>query len=146
MKYLFLDFDGVLNNAATFRMRDDLDKIEPAKVALLNDIDACIVISSAWREHHSVRELKQVLARNGLHDADRVIDQTPVLNDCPRGNEIQAWLDAHHVTSSQIAILDDVDDMLHLTPRLVLTDMADGLLPVHIQRVNELLTLGDGAD
>ena len=139
MKYLFLDFDGVLNNAETFKTRDDLDKIEPAKVALLNDIDACIVISSAWREHHSVRELTQVLARNGLHDADRVIDQTPMLDNCPRGDEIQAWLTAHRVEPSQIAILDDVDDMLHLTPRLVLTEFADGLLPVHVHRVNELL-------
>ena len=140
MNYLFLDFDGVLNNAETFKTRDDLDKIEPTKVALLNDVDAQIVISSAWREHHSVRELKQVLARNGLHDADRVIGQTPVLDNCPRGDEIQAWLTEHHVTPAQIAILDDIDDMEHLSPRLVLTDMADGLLPVHIQRVNELLT------
>jgi HAD domain in Swiss Army Knife RNA repair proteins len=137
MKYLFLDFDGCLNHART--TGDDLEKIEPSAVALLNDIDAHIVISSSWRHCHSVDELKRVLVRNGLRDADRVIGQTPVLDDCPRGDEIQAWLTAHHVEPSQIAILDDVDDMEHLSPRLVLTDMADGLLPVHVQRVNELL-------
>jgi hypothetical protein len=144
MKYLFLDFDGCLNHART--TGDDLEKIEPSAVSLLNDIDAQIVISSSWRHCHPVDELKQVLARNGLHDADRVIDQTPVLDDCPRGDEIQAWMTEHHVKPSQIAILDDVDDMEHLSPRLVQTDMADGLLPVHVQRVNELLKSSKLAD
>ena len=138
MKYLFLDFDGVVNRTDTVQQPSLFDRVEPAMVTLLNDIDAQIVISSAWREHNSLADLKQILHYNGLRDPSRIIDTTPVFGGA-RGDEIQAWMTANDVTASQIVILDDLDDMAHLLPRLVQTDAAHGLQPSHVVRINALL-------
>ena len=42
-----------------------------------------------------------------------------------RGSEIQQWLDGHPEVRDFV-IIDDGNDMLHLTPNLVLTDARNG--------------------
>ena len=100
---LFLDIDGVLNTSSTYRVwRDaggDLEDLarrhfrldllfEPRCIEAVNETmariqtesgrEVQIVISSSWREEHSLGELRDLLASVGLHDAHRrIIDRTP---------------------------------------------------------------------
>lgn len=122
-KYIFLDFDGVLNNKKSKK-----DTIESHLVELLNYIieatNALVVVSSSWRKNHSVIELQQILENKEFKG--KVIDVTPCLYfqlpytlSVPRGCEIKAWLEAnkqfHGAKMSEVkyVIIDDDTDMLY---------------------------------
>lgn len=151
MKILFLDFDGVLNSERTryalgglpddFRPAERA-KFDPVAIALIARLcrhsDVRIVVSSAWRNLHSVEECAQEL---GLP----IIDQTPFLgadvyeNNVQRGHEIQAWLDAHPEVT-HYAIVDDMDDMLaSQQDHFVRTDPNNGLSYSDYQALQTLL-------
>lgn len=100
---LFLDIDGVLNTSSTYRVwheaGGDLEDLarrhfrldllfEPRCIEAVNETmariqtetgrEVQIVISSTWREEHSLGELRDLLASVGLHEAHRrIIDRTP---------------------------------------------------------------------
>src|SRR5574337_1246935 len=97
MKVIFLDFDGVLNSAASFLMEDrkrrgkgrrHRESFEPVNQTLchvctsnfkyvLDKVpDVKIVISSTWRECYDMDWLKAKLESYGI-DPKRVIDKTP---------------------------------------------------------------------
>lgn len=129
---LFLDFDGVLNSGAWFRAGDrGPDDLDPAAVAILNDIvdctDCSVVVSSTWRLLHPLTELRRILGNHGYRFGLR--DQTPELSSVEqdrRGAEIAAWLHAH--PTPRFAILDDDNDMGPLAHKLVQTSFATGLV------------------
>lgn len=138
---IFLDIDGVLTNAATGYRHG-----HPSCVSWLNTITdqthAVIVVSSTWRADP---EIANILARWGVRA--EVIGATPFLDERtesglwrpkPRGEEIQAWLDANP-GKRQFVILDDDNDMAHLTPCLVRTDSRAGLTAADAKRAIELL-------
>lgn len=135
-KILFLDFDDVLNTAATLA-RGEL--FEPLNIEALNAIvdrtDAEIVVTSMWRLGASAGELEKLLCASGVHAAGRVLGATPWLADCSRGAEIQAWFEQAEVAVEGFVILDDRNDMGHLTPFLVRTDPACGLLSEQVDEV-----------
>lgn len=137
MKVIFLDFDGVLNShqSATFwHNKRDQDKwenelyaewqgtlyeylaLEFCPIALSNveelvrKTGAKIIVSSTWRLHNNVDDLKNILAPAKIV-ADAVFDRTPRLPGKPRGEEIKAWLDQHPEVD-QYVIIDDDRDML----------------------------------
>ena len=142
-RVLFLDFDGVLvHEGYAGEPGDELwgeHVIDPAAVAVLDAVcaraGAAVVISSTWRRNFSPDELRAMLARRGFRGA--VAGATPSLyrdaegRRLERGDEIQAWLDAHPGVRA-FAIVDDDDDMAHLRPFLVRTSMAAGLRPEHL--------------
>ena len=150
MTVLFLDIDGVLNNHRALGREPPLDS---DCVAVLNTvaelIDASIVISSTWRLFHSQEELRVMLCDHGLVAPHRIIDATPEVEEWrgtarvlqPRGVEIQAWLSAHRDVQ-RFVILDDGDDMAHLAPHLVQTDMTTGLTAAHVPAILRVLDLG----
>lgn len=154
MKIVFLDFDGVLNHAGMLMGRTalwkDEDEFDPHNVGCLNHLlevsGAKIVVSSSWRKIMKYEELVALLARVGVRG--EVIGKTPhyVKNMgiygtheghgggwSPRGAEIQEWLDEHPEVT-HFVILDDSDDMLHLTPKLVLTSFEVGLLKEDVEK------------
>ena len=100
MKILFLDIDGVvLPFNVHGKTRDDFDK---KAVKVLNEIiektDCEIVISSDWRNHHDLNQLKNIFEYNGV--IKKPIDTTPhsikydmESLDVGRADEIQMWLD-----------------------------------------------------
>lgn len=145
-RILFLDIDGVLNSHAFFDSRgprldgqDMFDRhIDEAALMRLNYVlrqtDAHVVISSTWRELHTLPDLRRGLKRRGF--AGRIIGKTPCLErrlrkfslyePVPRGLEIARWLKRHPPVDS-FAIVDDDSDMAHLAHRFVQTDMRVGL-------------------
>ena len=129
VKIIFLDFDGVLINHAALRTRR-LDPqrrpaADPIAVAALNRIvqatGAEIVVTSTWREEYSPEELRELLTRWDVTGA--VVGKTPLAET--RGEEIQAWLQAHAV--ERFVILDDQSDMRPLQAHLVKTEAEPGL-------------------
>jgi len=130
MKVIFLDFDGVLNSAASFiRVSSERKKLTKEQKEGLPPVsehldptcasnfqyilkhckdDVKIVISSTWRELFSLDWLKEHLAKYGI-DSSRVIDRTPSIfrfgGSC-RGAEINEWLNEHKEVTDFV-IIDD---------------------------------------
>ena len=141
MKVLFLDIDGVLNSTQALLWHKRVKGIKGTVwmdqryfcpisinnlVYILNKSQhLSIVISSTWRLRRSLDEIRSYLEPYGVKPS-RIIDKTPVLHT-RRGFEIQAWLDEHSDVTDFV-ILDDGNDMEHLTPKLVLTDESHGLM------------------
>jgi hypothetical protein len=136
-------------------------KADPNCVAALNrlcdETGAKIVVTSSWRRLAGfvdpLEYVREVLRLWGVRA--EVIDVTPMLerelmvttddgNRAPlalperRGHEIQAWLDGNPGVA-RFVILDDEDDMDHLRPRLVRTDIEDGLQMRHVEKAVCLL-------
>jgi hypothetical protein len=159
-KVIFLDFDGVLNNAAHFAQwgiartmadREEDDKsFDLACVAALNDLvarsGAKVVISSSWRCMFGLPTLRRILLRHGF--IGDVIGETPQLyvkydgDEKIRGHEIQAWLDAQERAPQAFVILDDYADMAHLLSRLVRTSFEHGLRAEHVEQALAILDRG----
>ena len=121
MKVLFLDFDGVLNSAASFLWEKRKKTVYIAgtlspincsnlQYILENDSSIKIVISSTWRKIHTMVELQNILNSYGV-EAARIIGKTPVLFSGHRGREIRQWLD-ENPNVTQYVILDDDSDAL----------------------------------
>lgn len=143
---LFLDFDGVLvhesyaGDAPEEAALWSESHFDPAVIARVNALcaraGASVVISSSWRQNHSLDELRGMLERRGLRAS--VLGVTPSMHRSPdgrrleRGDEIQAWLDAHPEVRG-FAIADDDEDMAHLRPFLVRTSMERGLSDEHCE-------------
>lgn len=138
---LFLDVDGVLNCAATFKNKvpgewpiesrclKELDRI-------IRDTRCFVVVSSTWRMR-GVDVLRRFFLKKGLTRAGALIGRTPVLPK-QRGYEIGAWL-LEHPDVKVFAIVDDDDDMGNHIGRLVQTDFAAGLTREHADRLIALL-------
>lgn len=130
MKIIFLDIDGVLNTRRSLRARE---KANQKCIAALNSLllrsDAKIVVSSSWRIGRSRIQMCDTLNKMGVIPG-RILGLTPVIDDNYfRGNEIQAWIDmnASRYEIDSFVIIDDDNDMEHLLPHLVQTNMIDGL-------------------
>lgn len=155
-------------NAYVLDPDDENKGIDPDAVAHLNRIvqatGAIIVISSTWRKLHSLPHIERLLHYRGFSHKGRIIGATPDLQggfmtpafakfiqenpeyrhrySNTRGNEIQAWLDAVPGVQS-LVILDDDDDMAHLSPLLVKTDNRIGLTSEDADRaIARLVYLG----
>lgn len=155
---VFLDFDGVLNSVAWQRVRGPRPRpatleneakwlLDRDAVEMLNrlvDAGAAFVVSSSWRLHYTLSELRRVLAAVGFRG--QLIDVTAVHSTrtaegfylgADRGNEIKAWLALHG--DVPFIVLDDNlwPGMVNLP--VVQTDDRVGLKPKDIVRALEML-------
>lgn len=116
MKVIFLDFDGVLNSAASFLMEkrrktvricDTLSTINCSNLQFILEQDSSvkIVISSTWRRVHTKVQLQNILNSYGV-EAARIVGQTPQSFSSHRGREIRDYLE-DNPNITQFAILDD---------------------------------------
>ena len=110
---------------------------DPFKVFLLNKAQDLhgfqVVLSSSWRHSKTWRE--DMKAQGFVFE---FLDRTPIERGphmtC-RGDEIQAWLDAHPEVT-RYAILDDDDDMLKVQiTNFFKTTWEEGLLEETMDRV-----------
>lgn len=130
MKIIFLDIDGVLNYSDVWDRPENKEK--GTKVwdsdcvnelnRIIKETDANIVLSSTWRLYSD----HEIIVYNDMGIEGKFVGKTPDLFNKPRGIEIQTWLDENkHMNIENFVILDDYNDMEHLTNKLVLTDFLD---------------------
>lgn len=112
MKILFLDIDGVVNHADTFKKGEHFP-LDPYCAFLVGkiqlDTDCDVVLSSSWRHlPDAVEEIKK-----------RVVPLRDITGSCGcriRGAEIYEWIQKNvpylERDSLKYAILDDDSDML----------------------------------
>jgi hypothetical protein len=140
VQILFLDIDGVLNRDSTkercfvyeggpHRYMGVDRELAKLLTSWLDTTKIKTVLSSTWRQH---RQMWDHLHEAGIH----WIDTTPVLGN--RGIEIEAWLSEH--PGVQYAILDDSNAfMAHQRPRIVQTNVHEGLTLKHINQLDKLM-------
>ena len=132
-KVIFLDIDGVLNSTKSCEFYEKKyggngygglfpkDR-EPTLKEVLWDEDcvrwlhkivletgANIVISSTWRHFYSIELFHAMFKLYQVSDLN-IIGKTSSIGFKKRGEEIQAFIDQHQITS--YVILDDCDNML----------------------------------
>lgn len=109
-RIILLDIDGVLN--VNFPSHDEYGRcfhpnfIDNLKY-IIDETGAKIVISSTWRFSGLVI-MKEMWEKRNL--PGEVIDITPHIDICKRGEEIEYWLKNNEVDS--YVIIDDDNDML----------------------------------
>ena len=115
MKGNFLDFDGVLNSDEYVRRCGHFGVIlNPEKMELLKHLvketDACIVLSTSWREHWGLtkqtcdaigEQIDRIFRQYALTIYDKVPHRT-----YGREKNIQSWLQAHPDVTTYV-VLDD---------------------------------------
>lgn len=152
MRFVFLDFDGVLNSralveAAPVPIALGVELLAAGAVARVERLcvgaDAAIVVSSTWRLSFELSALQDMLRERGL-TTSRVLDVTPMIpHKRGRGQEIQRWLDttprARGWSVDGIVILDDEPEMLHLMPWLVQSSFEMGLTDAHVAAARDIL-------
>jgi hypothetical protein len=166
MKVIFLDFDGVLNSAQSacfwHHKRDQAkwenemyaswtgslkeyiaQEFDPIAMSNVEELirlvpDLKIVVSSTWRLGETVESLQKILYPSKLM-ADAIIGITPAFRDTSRGLEIQDWLDKHPEVE-KFAIIDDDNDMEHLTKNLVRTNGLHGFQYKDMIKAKKILT------
>jgi len=117
------------------RIRSITSKLMDNLNTLIKDTGAYVVISSNWRSLYSVTHLTSILRSKGFDSV--IYDYTPKCAQY-RGDEIQEWLN-HHPNVSNIVIIDDEPDMVHLKPYLVQTSFDQGLTKDHVRLAKEML-------
>ena len=155
---IFLDIDGVLNNmpiihnkAPTVRSTIDHhdNQLSQPLIKLLNqlviDIDADVVLSSAWRILYNVDEINVLLHRHGA--TFDVIDRTDSL-PYERGTEISKWIRdnvedrygvEHHNFNEYIIIDDESDMLLCQREHFFQTDPHVGLTPTVCYKIKRFV-------
>ena len=152
MKVIFLDVDGVLNEAfsksrcPTGCIGVDDDKVELLK-QIIDATEAKIVLTSTWKRTWSRNKddcgrdalyLNNKLAKSGLKIADKTIDDS-----FDRGEGIANWLKAHPMFDTWIVLDDDIFsdyEQYGIIPRLVNTNFyTGGLTDKHVKEAIKLL-------
>ena len=140
MKIIFLDVDGVLNSfedGYSFDLETDYHFKLLQKI--VRDTDAKIVLSSSWRIGLKWHRESVLIDRLKEYDMD-IIDCTPILNGCCRGDEIRKWLDKTIEDIEQFVILDDESDMAEFREtNLVRTDNRIGLQENDVRKCIDIL-------
>lgn len=140
MNIIFLDVDGVLNDAVTtadlmndFPTKPHLDCLKQ----IVDATGAKIVLSSTWRLFPSARnDVKNALRNVGLE----FIDKTKELKD--RATEIEEWLSRHPEVENYVILDDECISLARLKKNLVQTTFYRGLLPEHVSKAINILNGG----
>jgi hypothetical protein len=136
-QWLFVDFDGVLHPglAGTLCYASRLEDF------LLDHPGVGIVLSTTWRQHYPLAELRMMFPAS---IRARIADVTPVAPEGTRAAryaEIQAWLRRHGGGRRWAALDDDATLFPAWCDELVLCESARGLRPAHLRKVAGILGL-----
>ena len=126
-----------------------VDRIAVRRLNTLVEVsDAKVVISSSWRDHCDPEQMQRIL--DAREFTGEVIARTPLATEMPkplaaralRGLEVEVWLTKNkHLDIEKFVILDDLGEnsFAHMTPYLVQTSWARGLLDEHITAALKML-------
>lgn len=118
-KYIFLDFDGVLNipgKPSFYRAEFFAQTIQ-----VFDNVE--IIFSTSWREHSSVPFLTSLMPSNIRH---KITGKTPVIKDYVahvRHKEILQYLEENNIQDEQWVAIDDMQSLFPKNCKnLILTD------------------------
>jgi len=101
MRVIFTDIDGVLNP----HWKSEWSK---SAITIYNQLceeyDLKPVISSTWRENHTIYQLQEIFTQQGIEA--EIYDYTPIISGADRGEEIKEWLNENPV--DDWVIIDDI--------------------------------------
>jgi hypothetical protein len=101
MRVIFTDIDGVLNP----HWKSEWSK---SSITIYNQLceeyDLKPVISSTWRENHTMHQLQEIFTKQGIEA--QIYDYTPIISGADRGEEIKEWLSENPV--DDWVIIDDI--------------------------------------
>lgn len=162
MNIIFLDIDGVLNTERfqTIQVKNcecdwheaqfNFDPICMNNLKeIINKFDAYVVITSTWRywRDKNGQPWTELIGNfNKYNIKERIIDIIPILSkynsELCRGDEIKEWLKNHNDISNFV-IIDDENDMLDLSNKLVQCDYITGLTDTIKEKCFEILNNND---
>ena len=140
MKYLFVDFDGVLHPSPSKGELFSQSKIFCDSLVNHKD-NFLIVMSSSWRETYDYEDIIEAFEPT---IRDRVVGVTPILENnlhpLGRYHEIIAYCEQNQILDSDWVA---IDDMAHLFPKkcpnLILTNPQTGITEKELQILENLL-------
>lgn len=133
---IFLDFDGVVETIYWDKNEDgiiDVNVHKAGKIELNNKqaigwlnelyrrIPYDVVVTSTWRLGKTVEELQALFYNSGFDPEIKIIGKTDRFDGSLRGDEIRVYL-CDHPEIKDFIIIDDDNDMLEFTDRLIKTD------------------------
>lgn len=158
MKIIFLDIDGVLNNANYYKTKDlnthhnENSHFDPRNVTALNRIisstNAKVVLSSAWRLIRGLEEINELFKEVNLNVEIISVTESLHYKDtfelAPRGLEILKWIRDYHKTLKggleNYVIIDDEDDILDIQEKYFFKiDDTEGLTEANADEIIEFL-------
>lgn len=160
-KYIFLDFDGVLNSGNNYNrlvmsgqpVKDCYGTLFDAKCVsrlaqILERTGAKIIVTSSWRYVLSIDELNAMWRERNLPGTiSGILPLDVLLSPDPyspqRGAEIDEWFSRRGKPASECryAILDDVPDFLpHQKSHVVCTNPDKGISDEDVEQAIGLLT------
>lgn len=148
MSFVFLDIDGVLNSDLFYsrdaKARMDGD-VAPECIAQLNYLlsrtRAKVIISSNWRHHVPLKEIRQVFCARGFRYPKRIVGKTPNLGEgAVRGYEILTYLRRRKALSRPFVAIDDTPDMDGLEGSVVRTSAVTGMTRNDAERALDILS------
>ena len=131
-KILFLDFDGVLHN--TTSSPELLFNKMGLLIDALQENPCSIVISSSWRFHHDLDQLKKYLDPI----SNLIIGTTgaPYVGRYPRYNEIKADLNQHAPFADWRALDDSFLEFPKDCPELILCHAKTGITEIEKMKLS----------
>lgn len=153
-KVIFLDIDGVLNDATTdvrtpcYCMGIDTEKVKILR-EIVEETGAEIVLTSTWKSEWDILlenrsadglYLDRILAAENLQIFDKTEDKVR-----DRGQGIRNWLAQHPEVEKWVVLDDEVfPDFkeFDIMPHLVKTQFIFGLTPEHVSFCVEMLNGG----
>ena len=149
MKFIFLDFDGVLNSQDYRDIHGSsgagIDKSKlPLLKKLVDSTGAKIVLSTSLRTYwdkdpdkcdYYGKIINETFAKYGLE----VYDKTPVLENERREDEILQWIVDNPGIKNYVVIDDGFLSGIHINKYFVQTSDSEGLLEVHIEKAIKIL-------
>lgn len=116
--YLFLDIDGVFNSIehnlvfekSNWELSQEaIKRFNYVLYYLQLDYNVKIIISSTWRNHHSLQVIKDFFNASGFNYSNLIMDVTEDL-DTKRGTEIKKYVEDNNVIN--YVIIDDMNEFL----------------------------------
>lgn len=140
-KFIFLDFDGVLHGEGQFSngLFEHIDAFCETVKPFVNNTS--IVISSSWRESHSLNELKCIFESEV---ANIIVGITPQRKDSynrgGRQKEIQDYCNEFHIAQEDWIALDDMKILFEkVCPNLILTNNETGINSQDLEKLRDFL-------
>lgn len=125
VKYLFVDFDGVMhrNGHKAFEHAEYFGKV----ISTMKDVEVKIIFSTSWREYSTVERLANYLPKSIHH---LCVGKTPLIKESvshPRFHEIMMYNKEHGIEDKDWVAIDDMACLFPKEcPNLILTDGSKG--------------------